>query len=313
MTFQGLLQIELYNRQTRRVEAELVPGRQLLGLCYGHPWGRHLSDWVVSRPIFSRIYGWPLHQTWSRRQIRTFVRQYQVNMSEVEVPHGGFQSFNDFFIRRLKPGARPLPPDPAALISPADSRLKVLQLNQETILQVKGASLTLSQLLGTATAARIFSGGLCLQFRLAPSDYHRFGFIESGIQGPIHTVGGRLYSVSPIALRYLPDVWGRNYRQWCLIGTPSLGTVLQIEVGATVVGSIIQHQPDGGPCTRGAEKGYFAMGGSTVLVVLPPGRVTIDDDILSHSQQGIETLVRYGEKIGRIRPLDLQNGPINPL
>ena len=305
MTFSDSLQIELYNRQTRRVEAERVPGQQLLGWCYGHPFGRRLSDWVVSRPIFSRIYGWPLHQRWSRRQIETFVRQYQVDMSEVEIPSGGFQSFNDFFIRRLKPGARPLPPDPAAVISPADSRLRVLDLNQETILQVKGVSLTLSQLLGTGTAAQAFSRGLCLQFRLAPCDYHRFGFIESGVQGPIHTVGGRLYSVNPIALRHLPDVWGRNYRQWCLIETRSLGTVLQIEVGATVVGSIVQHQPDGGPCTRGAEKGYFAMGGSTVLVVVPAGRVDIDDNILRYSLQGIETLVRYGEKIGRIRPLDL--------
>ena len=303
MTFPASLNIELYNRQNRRVESEQVPGRQMLGLCYGHPWGRRLSDWVVSRPIFSRIYGWPLHQTWSRRQIGTFVRQYRVDMSEVEVPHGGFQSFNDFFIRRLKPGARPLPSDPASVISPADSRLKVLELNQETILQVKGASLTLSQLLGTASVAHFFSRGLCLQFRLAPSDYHRFGFIESGIQGPIHTIGGRLYSVNPIALRHLPDVWGRNYRHWCLIETRSMGMVLQVEVGATEVGSIIQHQPDGGPCTRGFEKGYFAMGGSTVLVVLPADRIDIDDDILHYSRKGIETLVRYGEKIGRIRSI----------
>jgi phosphatidylserine decarboxylase len=303
MTSPASLHIELYNRQTGAVESERVPGRQLLRLCYGHPWGRRLSDWVVSRPIFSRIYGWPLHQPWSRRQIQAFVRQYQIDMSEVEVPRGGFQSFNDFFIRRLKPAARPLAPDPTSLISPADSRLKVLQLNQETILRVKGVTLTLGQLLGRTGLAQVFSGGLCLQFRLAPCDYHRFGYIEGGVQGPIHSVKGRLYSVNPIALRQLPAVWGRNYRQWCLIETHSMGTVLQIEVGATVVGSIVQQQPAGGPCARGAEKGYFAMGGSTVLVVLPPDRVAIDEDILSYSRQGIETLVRYGEKIGRIKPL----------
>ena len=80
-----------------------------------------------------------------------------------------------------------------------------------------------------------------------------------------------------------------------------MGTMLQIEVGATMVGSIAQHQPCGGPCRRGQEKGYFQMGGSTVLIVLPPGRADIDDDILKYSNRQIESLVRYGESIGRHR------------
>ena len=100
----------------------------------------------------------------------------------------------------------------------------------------------------------------------------------------------------------MPDIWGRNHRHWCFVQTPGMGTILQIEVGATVVGSIVQHQLSGGSCRRGEEKGYFQMGGSTVLIIFQSGRVEIDEDILRYSDQGIETLVKYGEAFGRILP-----------
>ena len=76
--------------------------------------------------------------------------------------------------------------------------------------------------------------------------------------------------------------------------------MIQVEVGAMMVGSIVQHQPHGGVCERGQEKGYFQFGGSTVLVIIQPGRTAMDDDILHWSQQGVETMVRYGEAVGRV-------------
>lgn len=292
-------EIYLYNRRTQATETEQVPGKDFLNFMYSRPWGRKTAHWLWSRIFFSRLYGWPLHQRFSRKQISRFISKHQIDMSDVVVPDAGFRSFNDFFIRRLKPGARPIASDPKALIAPADSRLKVFALNRQTIVNIKGQTLTLARLLGSDVVSNDFSNGLCLQFRLAPRDYHRFGHIADGIQGRIHTVGGRLYSVSPLALRHMPAIWGSNYRHWCFVQTYSLGTLLQIEVGATVVGSIIQHLPNGGPCRRGQEKGYFQLGGSTVLIILPPGRVDIDDDIMKYSDRNIETLVRYGESIGR--------------
>ena len=292
--------IHLYNRATKRLEREQVPGGGFLALCYGSAWGRFITDALLSRVFVSRVYGRPFHMAWSRRLIEPFVRQNQVPMDEVEVPAGGFGSFNDFFIRRLKPGARPLPADPEALIAPADSRLKVFSLNAQTVLEVKANRLTLADLLNGADAAQRFLDGICLQFRLAPCDYHRFGYICDGVQGAIHSVAGRLYSVSPLAMAFRPFIWGQNFRQWCVIESNTLGPVLQIDVGATNVGSIVQHHPAGGPCRRGAEKGYFQLGGSTILIILPSGRVELDPDIATYSQQGIETRVRYGEKIGRV-------------
>lgn len=277
-----------------------MPGGVFLALCYGSPWGRFMTDALLSRIVVSRFYGLALSMAWSRRCIEPFVRQNHVPMDEVEVPAGGFKSFNDFFIRRLKPGARPLPADPEALIAPADSRLKAICLNSQTVLDVKANRLTLADLVDGADAAQRFCGGICLQFRLAPCDYHRFGYVCDGMQGTIHSVPGRLYSVSPLALAFRPFIWGQNFRQWCVIESHTFGPVLEIDVGATNVGSIVQHHPGGGPCQRGAEKGYFQLGGSTVLIILPPGRIELDPDIAKYSDRGIETLVRYGEKVGRV-------------
>jgi phosphatidylserine decarboxylase len=292
----------LYNRHTEQIETEKVPGAGFLSLFYGKSWGRLVTDQVWSTAIFSRFYGLPFYGSWSRRFIDGFIQQNNIPMDEVQVPSGGFKSFNDFFIRRLIPGARPLPKDPSALIATADSRLKIFALNNLTVLDIKGTALTLQQLVGDTLVAEQFGGGICLQFRLAPRDYHRFGYIADGVQGPVHSVGGKLYSVSPLALTYRPSIWGQNYRQWCLIETHTLGTVLEIDIGATGVGSIVQHNPGGGLCCLGAEKGYFQLGGSTVLIIVQPGRIALDDDILACSNHGIEALVRYGERIGTCFP-----------
>ena len=294
--------IYIYNRQTETIETESVPGADFLSLFYGRSWGRLITDLVWSQPLFSRLYGLLFYVSWSRRYIDDFVQQNNIPLDEVEVPSNGFKSFNDFFIRRLKSGARPIPKNPSALIAPADSRLKIFALNGRTVLDIKGTKLTLGQLVGDNFIAEQFSDGICLQFRLAPRDYHRFGYIADGVQGLVHSVGGKLYSVSPLAFAFRPAIWGQNFRQWCLIETHALGTVLEIDVGATGVGSIVQHYSAGGSCSRGAEKGYFQLGGSTVLIILQPGRIALDDDILACSNHGIEVLVRYGEKIGTCFP-----------
>ena len=188
--------------------------------------------------------------------------------------------------------------DPARFVSPADCRLQVFPIGTDFSITVKGLSLTLEGLLGFAGLDPDYAGGLCLCFRLAPSDYHRFGCVETGVQGRVHTLGGLYHSVNPLALRHKGDVLATNFRQWCLLQTRRWGTLIQAEIGAMMVGSVVQHKPAGGPCRRGEEKGYFQFGGSTVLVLVKPGRLVIDEDIMHHTEKGIETLVRYGEAVG---------------
>jgi phosphatidylserine decarboxylase len=292
--------ILIYNRRDRCTEIEKVYGRRWMELFYGRPWGRAITAGLLCRHPLSRLYGAVQRSSFSRANIQPFIAQYGIDMREAVVPPNGFASFNDFFIRRLTPAARPVSSDPAALIAPADSRLQLFTIEKDTRLTIKGTAMTLGQLLGVSSLESAFNGGLCLIFRLAPCDYHRFGYMDDGIQGPVHTIDGCLHSVSPLSLRHKPDVHCTNFRQWCQVHSPRLGTLIQVEVGAMMVGSIVQHLPHGGPCRRGQEKGYFQFGGSTVIVILEPGRAVIDADISEYSAKGIETLVRYGERVGTI-------------
>ena len=294
-------QIRLYNRRTSAYETEVVCGRRWMELIYGTAWGPILARLVLCRPAFSSFYGRLQRHPASRRRIAPFVTQYGVDLSEAVVPAGGYRSFNDFFIRRLKPEARPVDPDSRRLIAPADSRLQAFTIRDNTWINIKGAAVTLPGMLEVDHLERAFEGGLALVFRLAPSDYHRFGYVTAGRQSAVHILGGPLHSVNPLALRHKPDIHFSNQRHWCRIESPLLGSVLQVEVGAMLVGSIVQHQPHGAWCGRGQEKGYFQFGGSTVILVLESQRVRIDADIRDHSARGVETLVRYGEGVGTLR------------
>ncbi len=280
------------------MEVEQVYGQRWMDLFYGTRWGRWLTGRWLCRPALSRLYGGLQQHRCSRSKIQGFVEQYRIDLSEVIVPQAGFDSFNDFFIRQLKPAARPVDANPGCLAAPADSRLQAVELNKDTRIVVKGMQWRLSQLLGTTALDAQFCQGLCLCFRLAPCDYHRFGYADDGMQGPVHTRYGPLHSVNPLAQRHKEDTLATNYRQWCLVCSAHFGTLIQVEVGALMVGSIVQCQPHGGYCRKGAEKGYFQFGGSTVLLILEPGRINVDTDIVNYSRRGIETRVRYGEAVG---------------
>lgn len=293
--------IRLYNRRDHTYEAETVYGRRWMDLCYKSGPGRWFTGLVLARRPVSALYGYFQKRPRSRKNIQGFLDQYDIDLTRVITPPGGFKSFNDFFTRRLKPGQRPIDPDLRRFISPADCRLQVFNLEATNCIKVKGMNVSLAGLLESAGKLPSWQGGTVLVFRLAPSDYHRFGHVAEGVQGAIHSIKGNFHSVNPLAMQHKPDILMTNFRQWCFVQSPQWGTLIQIEVGAMMVGSIVQHLPEGGPCSRGQEKGYFQFGGSTVVVVLEPGRIEVDEDIQRHSYQGIETLVRYGEAVGSLK------------
>ncbi len=293
--------ITLYNRRTGLTETEQVCGKKWMDLFYGTAWGRVLTHRLLSGHMVSRLYGLIQSSSFTRSQIKPFVEQYGLDLNEAIVPPAGFASFNDFFIRALKPSARPLATNSMALISPADSRLQAFRIEGNPRLMIKGTPATLPQLLGLPALDPGYEGGLALIFRLAPSDYHRFGYVDNGVQGPVQIVKGPLHSVSPLALRHKPDIHCTNYRHWCYIRTQQMGTIIQVEVGAMMVGSIVQNQPNGGYCRRGMEKGLFQFGGSTVIIIIEPNRIDMDADVVEYSARGIETIVRFGEQVGVLK------------
>lgn len=291
----------IFDREAGELFEETVAARGLMDFCYGTWVGRLLLRLLLTRRWVSRLFGWFQASRLSRSRIRPFVREQGIDTSEFARPLEAFRSFNDFFIRRLKENARPVAGGTEVLVSPADCRMSVFPISEGSVFPVKGCAWTLEELCGGAIDCRPFQGGLCLVFRLAPPDYHRFGYPVDGMQQPVIQLGGRLHSVNPLALAHGFPVYRHNRRDLCLINSRAFGPVAMIEVGALLVGSIVQHKSEGGPCRRGEEKGYFAFGGSTIIMLLEPGRVTIDQDLLTRSREGVETLLRYGEGIGRAR------------
>ncbi len=291
------MEIKLYNRHSQTVEHELVFEQRFMRTFYNTKPGLLLGELFIKRKWFSRLYGHFQKTAKSRHKIPGFITRYQINMDEAEQPATHYPTFNDFFIRRLKPDARPADQTPAHLVSPADARLRVFPIQEDLTIPIKGRMVALAALLAGHANPAMWQGGVCAVFRLAPSDYHRFCFIDSGTQSPITRVRGHFHSVSPFALQHNIPVFDGNYREICTLHTHHFGEVVHIDVGALVVGRIQQHMPDGGPMKRGMEKGYFEFGASTVILLFKPGTVQFDKDILNYAARHIETRVKMGEKI----------------
>jgi phosphatidylserine decarboxylase len=294
--------ILLYNRKTGSLEEEAVFEKDVMEFLYGSRLGFFITELLFKHRWATELYARLQRGPGSKSKIRKFVESHGVNLDELERPIDSFNSFNEFFIRRLKPSARPIDRESASLISIADCRLSVYPIRENAIYPVKAKSFTVAQLVGddeTASGyAASYADGLCLIFRLAPVDYHRFGYVDDCEQSPVEATGGFYRSIHPLSLRRMKAVFTENRREYCVLKTANFGEVVHIDVGATGVGRIVQLHPGGGRFARGEEKGYFEFGGSTVILLLKPGVAKIDDDIAEYSGRGIETIVRYGEKIG---------------
>jgi phosphatidylserine decarboxylase len=290
--------ILLYNRKTGSLEEEAVFEKDLMEFLYGSRLGFFITELLFKHRWATELYARLQHGPGSKAKIGKFVESHGVNLDELERPLDSFNSFNEFFIRRLKPSARPIDRHPGSLISIADCRLSVYPIREDAVYPVKAGMFTIARLVGDEETAAGYAGGSCLIFRLAPVDYHRFGYVDDCEQSPVEAVNGFYRSVHPLSLRRLKAVFTENRREYCVLKTANFGDVVHIEVGATAVGRIVQRHPEGGRFARGEEKGYFEFGGSTVILLLEPGVAKIDDDIAEYSGRGIETIVRYGEKIG---------------
>ncbi|CAI6340956.1 unnamed protein product [Periconia digitata] len=239
----------------------------------------------------------------SAAEIPGFIAFHQLDMSEVLLSTSEFKSFNEFFYRALKPGARPCsaPDDPRVIVSPADCRSVVFNtLESAQAIWVKGREFTLQRLLGDAYPedAKRYVGGSLGIFRLAPQDYHRFHIPVDGVMDEPKTIEGEYYTVNPMAIRSALDVYGENVRIVVPIDSVAHGRVMVICVGAMMVGSTVITRKKGEQVKRAEELGYFKFGGSTLLLLFEPGQMKYDDDLHDNSKSALETLVRVGMSIG---------------
>jgi phosphatidylserine decarboxylase len=295
--------IRFLNRHTGQVEQEAVYGERWLRWVYGSWTGRLTGTLIARRLWFSRWYGWRMNHPATRFKIRPFIDSFQLDVSEFADSPESFGSFNEFFFRRLRPGARPIDPDPNTAVFPADGRhLGFADLTTTRSFFVKGQTFDLPAFLQDPERVRRYAGGPAVFSRLCPVDYHRFHFPVAGTPGEPARINGWLWSVSPIALRRNLSLLWENRRWLTEIESPTFGRVLMAEIGATNVGSTTYTFQPGQTMAKGMEKGYFRFGASAVLTLFEPGRVRLADDLLACSAQARELYARMGSSMAFVVP-----------
>ncbi len=267
-----------------------------LSFLYSNAIGRVLLK-LLCRRFVSNIVRVYMNSRFSKPRINKLIKHHNIDMTQYESRE--FSSFNDFFTRRLAEGARPICESEGALVSPADSKLTVYDIDEDSVYKIKGCDYSIASLLADSELAREYFGGKCFVFRLTVDNYHRYGYPDSGIETSHRFVPGLLHTVNPIATARL-DVFGKNCREITMLDTDRFGRVAYIEVGAMMVGRIENRHPEE-RFERGEEKGYFTFGGSTVILLFKKDVVTPDPDIAENSASDIETIVRYGEQVAELK------------
>ena len=287
--------IKYIDRETGQVQIENVYGEKWLDWLYHNPVGEATLWTIAKRKIVTSLYGDQMEKPASADKIVPFVKEYDVDITIAQKQN--FKSFNDFFIRQLKPEARPIVSDSLAVASPADGKILAYENVSNSDFYVKGFRFNVDSFLDNTELAQKYKDGSMIVFRLAPPDYHRYHFPVSGMTSSSNLkIDGDYYSVNPLALRKKAEIFWLNKREYGVIQTPLFGNVVMVEVGATMVGSMIQTY-SGTTVKKGQEKGYFKFGGSTVVLLFEKDQIKIDADLLTNTANGLETTIKMGEQI----------------
>ena len=277
------MEVNIKERKTGKIYIEKES--KINKFLYNTKFGRIILKLLIL-PFISKISGIFMDSPLSEKMIRNFIYKNNIDMNDYEEKK--YVSFNDFFTRKIKKNKRKINLDKKSLISPCDGKLSVYKLNEKNMFKIKNSYYSVSDLVGEEKTYEY-----ALIFRLCVDDYHRYSFIDDGKVISSGKIKGLLHTVRPIA-QYKYKIFSQNERHYTIIDYKNLGEVIQIEVGALLVGKIINH--DKKVIKRGEEKGYFKFGASTIVILI--NDVLVDDDIILNSSKEIETIVKLGEKIG---------------
>lgn len=284
--------VTIYDRASKSlVEVEEYQAKWLQFL-YQHSWGRLLEPLVTSR-LFSFLWTRLDYTSLSSKKIESFIRTYGIHLEDYQEQN--YKTFADFFTRKLKADRLPNPVPKDQIVSVAQAKLLVLTISDQDKVLIKGQLYSLADLLQDQALADYYRQGMLFVYRLAVEDYHRYLACETGQVTKLVKLKGKLHSVRHMAQTSF-QVFKENKRQYTLIQTPDGAQILQMEIGALLVGRI--NNPECPDYQKGQEKGWFSLGGSTILVAYPKDTVIPDQDLIDYSCQGIETQVNIGERIG---------------
>jgi len=268
---------------------------RFLTFVYNHKVTRVMMK-PVTRPWFSRLGGKVLSSKASRALIPGFKKKNHIDISEYE--SAKYRCFNDFFCRKILAEKRPVCKEEDAFVSPCDGRLTAYRIDENLRLTIKDSVYSVESLLRDRNLARDFLGGCCVVIRLCVDNYHRYHFPCDGRLVYEKSIPGYFNTVRPSATNRFP-VYVENSRSVSVLESPETGPFAQIEVGALLVGKIVNNPVD--VFRKGEEKGHFLYGGSTIVLLIPKDGPRIDSLFFDHTEMNCETRVQMGERIGSIR------------
>lgn len=246
--------------------------------------------------------------------IDSFVKYYHVDMTEAKIKSTAkYKTFNEFFTRELKSGARPIIEDQNALAMPADGRISELgDIYKDAILQAKNHYYSLEALLGgNPKDSQSFENGTFATIYLSPKDYHRVHMPYTGKLEKMIFVPGDLFSVNPLTAKNVDNLFARNERVICFFNNEKLGRFAVVMVGATIVASIetvfagtvapkcgkeitiYDYSKDNIVIKKGKELGRFKLG-STAICVFEPKKVNLAKELKN------SVPVKMGTKLGEL-------------
>ena len=271
----------------------ITESSKTLNFFYGNFFGRLILKLLITKPV-SKLIGCYMNSSLSKHKIKKFVNKNDINMFEYD--NKNYKSYNDFFTRKVIPYKRPINASKDVLISPCDSKLTAYTITDELALNIKDAYYGIDTLVNTEIMEE-YRGGYALVFRLSTDNYHRYCYIDSGTKGANYKIKGVLHTVQPISLGEY-NFFKMNSREYTVLNTKHFDKVVYVEVGALGVGKIVNNHEEY-TFKKGEEKGYFEFGGSTIVLLIKKNIINLDKDILENSSEGIETIVKYGERIGK--------------
>lgn len=280
------------DRKGNKWEKQTVQDKQLAWL-YESYLGRKLLHFLV-RPTISKIGGRILDTKLSTIAIQPFIKKNQISMEQYEETE--YCSYNDFFIRKIKKDMRPIAMEEDVFISPCDGKVSAYRITNDGVFSIKNTDYTIESLTKSKKIAHYYKDGIIVILRLTVDDYHRYCYPATGYKTRNFYIQGQFHTVNPIANDFAP-IYKENTREYTLIKTKEFGTILQMEVGAMLVGKISNYEGKAF-VKKGKEKGRFEFGGSTVVLLLDQTKVCLDEDLFENTQKGYETIVRMGERIG---------------
>ncbi len=288
--------VQFYKRGEKEPRTEVVLGGNMITWAYLGPLDFIMIPLISKFSILSKLLGMYMDSAFSRNRIRKVIDHLEIDESEFLDSIDDYKSFNDFFIRKLKPESREFDSNSSAFISPADCRLLVYpNVANDRIIPVKGVDFSINTLL--MREASEFYNGSAAVLRLNPSDYHRYHFPCDAHVMDSTAISGSYHSVNPVVLAADIKVFTKNKRCCTILKNPLYGTFAFIEVGAFGVGEIVETY-SGQNVIKMQEKGYFKFGGSSIVLLFEKNKIQFSPDLIENSRNGYETSVKVGETIG---------------